>query len=178
MNEYTMTDEKLQQFHEFIRKAADPQLVVLWSGKDNPVFKDSQLVDCPEDKSKKICEPVNLTKEEAMFLIFNDYMIRNYVPWLRPWEESDTHGYYCWDMRFSIWRPGTPKKKHSDNGDLMTIEEFTDLVKSGAIINWDGMGWYADDTYEYGSYEVDCDQFKHGPEWHHGKFTHVKWYNR
>lgn len=59
---------------------------------------------------------------------------------------------------------------HDEYCDLFTASEFVDLNKAGAILPYDGSGYWA--TESGFSYDHDC--FKAKPDW----ATHIAWYNK
>jgi hypothetical protein len=65
----------------------------------------------------------------------------------------------------------------SDDDTVMTLDEFTRCVLSGAFIEYDGMGNYAVSDKEMTDVVVnlqDIRDFKKIPS----KFTHVVWFNK
>ena len=64
---------------------------------------------------------------------------------------------------------------HDDIGDLFDIESFKANVESGGFINYDGFGYYANET-EQSNIEVYPSDVKSGI--YRKDFSHVKWYNR
>lgn len=58
---------------------------------------------------------------------------------------------------------------------IMTIEKFTNLCKCGALINYDGIGYYAFKDKE-SELSAEPKAFKAG--YIRKEFTHVCWYNR
>lgn len=76
-------------------------------------------------------------------------------------------------------------EKIPEYGDLMTIERFSDCVKSGSFIDYDGYGYWATET-QCSSLSVKPSQFYKSkkicgkdisdlkPEW----ATHIVWFNR
>ena len=66
-------------------------------------------------------------------------------------------------------------KPIDDNGDLMTIDKFRDMVKGNWFIDYDGYGNLATET-EVSDIIVQPSKFAgmELPEW----ATHVLWYNR
>jgi hypothetical protein len=66
-----------------------------------------------------------------------------------------------------------------DEGDLMTVADFTEAVRQGMLIDYDGQGnWATDlgvDRYSYVKPSaVRFDPASAPPAW----ATHVLWYNR
>jgi hypothetical protein len=68
----------------------------------------------------------------------------------------------------------TPKELHKTNaGDLMTLQDFTDSVKTGLFTNYDGTGYFCTpDNYSHNDV-IDCKKLNPAP--HH---THVIWFNK
>ncbi|KKN88795.1 hypothetical protein LCGC14_0244020 [marine sediment metagenome] len=62
-----------------------------------------------------------------------------------------------------------------DFGDHFTKEEFSSILESGAIIDSDGIAYYATATHKT-SIEFLPSDFKQGKN--RGEFTHVIWYNK
>ena len=60
-------------------------------------------------------------------------------------------------------------------GELMAMEDFIDAVKCGALIDYDGFGYYALENKQSNKIirpsDIRKGRILHG-------FTHVKWYNR
>ncbi len=61
------------------------------------------------------------------------------------------------------------KKEIPDYGDLMTMEQFINSVKSGFLTNYDGIGFYSDGEFIYEAVDFQ-DKIK--------SFSHVVWMNR
>ncbi len=58
-------------------------------------------------------------------------------------------------------------------GDLFTREEFSERVRLGLFINYDGTGYFATKDGMNRANRVDCSKLEF-PEW----ATHVAWFNR
>ena len=66
-------------------------------------------------------------------------------------------------------------EEYGGSGDLLTLEEFEDMIKCGGFIDYDGFGELATETHvsNIRVYPSSFDRSKVDP-----KFTHVCWYNR
>ena len=58
-----------------------------------------------------------------------------------------------------------------DYADLFTFTDFTDLVHSGTVINYDGTGYYCNSPTEMTDIPVDCCSLN-------ADFSHVAWFNK
>ena len=59
--------------------------------------------------------------------------------------------------------------------DLMSVADFVEQVKAGAFNNYDGTGYYANDTHESRLLAIPSEIAKGKIS---TKFTHVAWYNK
>lgn len=59
--------------------------------------------------------------------------------------------------------------------DLMLVNDFVEQVKLGAFNNYDGSGYYANDTHESRLLAIPSEIMKGKIN---KKFTHVAWYNK
>jgi len=64
-----------------------------------------------------------------------------------------------------------------DLGDLMTMEDWIDCVKSGGFIDYDGHGYYSDGKRESNKI-IHPSDVRRGHLLENEEFTHVVWYNR
>lgn len=63
-----------------------------------------------------------------------------------------------------------------EHGDLITLEDFTEMVKDGGLIDFDGHGYLAQKSTYCKSEMIVPSEVKtfHFPEW----CTHILWFNR
>ena len=62
-----------------------------------------------------------------------------------------------------------------DFGHLFTLKEWIDSVKCGALINYDGVGYYSDGKVIFDKEVMPSDLFIEQVD---KSFSHIMWYNR
>ena len=100
---------------------------------------------------------------------FNEYQRAVY-------ETAEYSEYYKWEVQERLNRK--PALRIADEWDLecqYKLSEFLELVKCGAITDYDGNGYYGNET-EVSDVFIDIDQMREGS--YRTDFSHVFWYNK
>lgn len=78
--------------------------------------------------------------------------------------------------RFEFSKTNIKIPVNLDDGELLTMKEFVDAVKCGALIDYDGFGHYSDGESIFPNACIYPSQVEIGTILE--GFTHVMWYNR
>ena len=106
-------------------------------------------------------------------------VIQNNWDYDRPWDEYEeafedinrVSSVISCERRFRM----KPEMSKHDGGDLMTFKEFKECCNDGGFIDYDGYGYYSNETHKSNItiYPSDITDGKIRTD-----FTHVCWYNR
>jgi hypothetical protein len=83
------------------------------------------------------------------------------------------------DKQIKVSKQSIPEQRPvpmPDYGDLYTLGEFLAMVEDGALIDYDGSGYYADGESYRRDRQAVPSEMKKGKVMR--EFTHVAWFNK